>query len=379
MTTIFVCGDIINSEKISGLLCSDELAGVISSADYAIGNFEAPVQGAGTPQPKSGIHLQQQIETIHGLKQQGFDLLLLANNHIMDFGEAGLAATIAIAQKEGLEYLGAGFNFATAYKPLVKKINNIKIGMINAGEAQFGVIDHFQGASEAGYAWINHPYIDKLILRLKSECDYVLVFSHAGLENYPIPQKEWRIRYKHFCDLGADLVIGSHPHVAQGYESYQNSLIFYSLGNFYFDHINYRNNENRSFAILLTLSEKNKFIEFTPVFHHTQNGQVQLSPPEKKININDLCAHLEKNYFELHDRMSLESYEKIRQNLLYSLLPIPYTGNIYTSLRRMASIIIKREKIDKTLLQLHLLKNESYYYAARHALEVKARERYSKI
>jgi poly-gamma-glutamate capsule biosynthesis protein CapA/YwtB (metallophosphatase superfamily) len=105
--------------------------------------------------------------------------------------------------------------------------------MINACEANFGLIDGFNREEKAGYAWINDPRIDKTILRLRRECDILLVFSHAGLEHYWIPQKEWRARYRHFCDLGADVIIGSHPHVPQAYESHAGSLIFYSLGNFF--------------------------------------------------------------------------------------------------------------------------------------------------
>lgn len=92
--------------------------------------------------------------------------------------------------------------------------------MLNACEAQYGEIDSEGREVKAGYAWISDPIIEKNIIKLRKDCDFVLVFSHAGLEHFPIPQKEWRTKYRHFCDLGADLVIGAHPHVPQGYENY---------------------------------------------------------------------------------------------------------------------------------------------------------------
>lgn len=380
MISIFICGDVLNYENETGEVCSPDLAKIIADSDYAVCNFEAPISGFGVPQVKYGPHHCQRIETVTGLKKQGFGLLLLANNHIMDFGEKGLSATLDLAQKVGLDFIGAGLDFQSAYKPLIKQINEIKIGMVNAGEANFGAIDHFQRASNAGYAWINHPEIDKLILHLKRECDFVLVFSHAGLEHYPIPQIEWRERYKHFCDLGADVVFGSHPHVPQGYEYYGDSIIFYSLGNFYFDSKNFRNKEDCSFGVLLKLSKTNRMMEFEPVYHHKQNGCVQLSPSDKQIDLQDLCLRLKTDYQKEYDEMSLAVYEKIKQELIISLMPIPYTGKLITSLRRTVSILLGRtQEFDKDLTQLHLIKNEANYFAARHALELKAKKKYANL
>ena len=59
--------------------------------------------------------------------------------------------------------------------------------------------------------------IDKNILKLKKRCDFIIVFPMLVL-SIIISSKEWRDRYRHFCDLGADVVVGSHPHVPQGYD-----------------------------------------------------------------------------------------------------------------------------------------------------------------
>lgn len=278
-----------------------------------------------------------------------------------------------------MDTLGVGRNFSEAYKPLIKKINGLKFGFINACEAQFGVLDYYSGESQAGYAWINHPKIDQQIIELKKKCDFVIVLSHAGLEHYNIPQKEWRHRYQHFCNLGADVVVGSHPHVPQGYEKYNESYIFYSLGNFYFDSKNYIKKEDRSYSIILHF-EKGKQIYFEPVFHHKQDGFVQISPTEKQIDLKSLNSKLNNEYKELHDKMSIEIYNKfVKKKLIYSLVPFPYDGNVISSIKTVASIILgRRKKEDKNLLSLHLLRNEAYYYAARHALELISQEKNKK-
>lgn len=378
MASIFVCGDIVNYGCESGRVCAPDLAEIIADADYSIGNFEAPVQSPGKPQPKSGIHHQQRAETVAGLRAQGFDLLLLANNHIMDYGAAGLAQTLKLAEEAGLDTLGAGMDPAGAYQPLLRTIGGFRVAMLNAAEAQFGLIDGFNRAEGAGFAWINDSRIDKTLLQLRKRCDIIIVFSHAGLEHYPIPQKEWRDRYRHLCDLGADVVIGSHPHVPQGYEIHSGSLIFYSLGNFFFDSKNYRNNEDRSYSVLLELSA-NRPLRFKPIYHHKQNGVVQISSADRRIDLEDLCRRLENDYERQHDLMSLQAYDRIRRNLRFSLLPLSFAGGARPLLRRMASLLLGRgERIDKNLLLLHLLRNEAYRFAATHALEVLAREKYCK-
>lgn len=120
MTRIFICGDVVNYQHQDGRICSDSLAEIIKEADYSVCNFEAPIEGAGDPIPKSGPHYFQKKSTIRGLKEQGFNLLALANNHIMDFGDHGLFGTIEEAQRIGLETIGAGSDFIEAYHPLIR-------------------------------------------------------------------------------------------------------------------------------------------------------------------------------------------------------------------------------------------------------------------
>ncbi|WP_261824637.1 CapA family protein [Vibrio neonatus] len=375
MVNLFACGDIVNYNNADGFLLTEELATIVKNADYSICNFEAPIHGYGSPQTKSGIHHSQREETISGLKAQGFNLALLANNHIMDFGREGLEATIDEANKSNIETLGAGTTHELAYAPLIKVINGLKIGILNGGEAQFGVIDHFERDEQFGYAWINHPRIDRTILKLKEECDFILVFSHAGLEDYNIPQKEWRERYKHLCDLGADAVIGSHPHVPQGHEKHNDSLIFYSLGNFYFDGGRWAGIENNSFSIVLTMS-KDIPITFKPVFHHTSNGKVHISKDEKKINLEALCGLLRDEYYIHHDQMAINSYQNVKNNLLKSLSPLPITPTLKGTVKELIRAVIGRRKgLNKAILGMHFMRNESYYFVAKHAMELEVQKK----
>jgi len=376
MPKLFICGDIVNFYN-TGNICSDELSRIIQDADYAICNFEAPIAGYGKPQIKSGIHISQQISTVASLKDLGFHLFLLANNHIMDYGKTGLNATIDLIVNNNLDFLGAGNDFDSAYAPLIKVISGTRIGMLNACESQFGVLDYFGETSNAGYAWINHNLIDHNILNLKKICDFVVVFSHAGLEHFHVPQKEWRARYQHFCKLGADIVIGSHPHVPQGYEKYGNSLIFYSLGNFYFDILKYKNQKDHSFSVILDLTAGCS-PDFDFVFHYKKENKVFLANENEQTNIKSLCDCLSHEYIKHCENISITSYNKfIKRELANSLLPQFIDATPLRTLRTIiATLLGRRNHQDKMLLLLHLLRNESYFYAAVHALEVLARNKY---
>lgn len=375
MIELFVAGDVVNYRNSSGHILGRRLSEVVANADYSVCNFEAPVQGSGAPQPKSGSHHAQRIETISGLRSQGFDLLLLANNHIMDYGPEALRATVETAELAGIQTIGAGLTAVDAYEPLVARIQDYQVGIINAGEAQFGVIPSPDLGSRTGYAWINSSAIDRNIIALRSQCDFVLVLAHAGLEYYSVPQPEWRERYKHFCDLGADVVIGSHPHVPQGYERHNGSLIFYSLGNLYFDSENFRLKPDYSYSLRLWLSA-DKEVTFQPVFHHKTGAIVDISEVDDKIDLDSLRSMLDDGYVDLVDLMSVEQFRLIKKHLRTSLNGFPFDPNPVSSIARAVRRIFRGgSRLDKELLLLHLLRNEAYYFAARRALEVATRDR----
>lgn len=371
MPKIFLAGDVLVRNIPGGLFCSAPVQRFIENADYALANFEAPIAGFGRPASKYGPHLNQMPEAVEGLKQQGFKGLLLANNHALDYGAEGLQATMERIDRVGLDRTGAGMTREEAYRPLIKEIAGSRVGFFNVAEAQFGVLDHLVGDRTAGYAWINHPEIDARLEKLAGECDFTIVLAHAGLEHYRIPQMEWRLRYRRFCDLGADAVVAAHPHTPQGYERHGESLIFYSLGNFFFAAPGHGTRTEESFSIELSL-QKGMAPTFKPLFHRQENGKLVLvedNPETYFAPLNDLLGEA---YLSEWEKMSLREYERIRNWQTYALVPFLARGNIRHSLRRLASRILGRSgKLNKQQLLLHLSRNESYRYAARHALTLK--------
>lgn len=265
---VFLAGDILNQFNENQFI-DESLQQVIRSADYSICNFEGVVEHGSLRK-----RMIQKRSTIKSLKDAGFQLCLLANNHITDYGKLGLQSTINDLKESGMAWTGAGLSFDQAYLPKVVTIDNETLCIINICEAHFGFYESKE--QSFGYAWMGNDIIDDLISNSALIYDYLIVCVHAGLEHETMPLPLFRRLFRHYCDLGADCVIASHPHIAQGIERYKYSIIAYSLGNFYFPRDKGSNNkdpENCSFSMMICLS--NEDIQFDIIYHKVTNLVVQ--------------------------------------------------------------------------------------------------------
>lgn len=233
LLNINIVGDFF-SPNLNGLEFSDALNEKLEHADLNVVNFEGPINtNKSVPICKSGPNISQDPDAPVFLKEHGFKLFSLANNHSMDYGVQALDATIKCLNEEC--FVGAGL-WDEAYKVKILEIKGKKNGFLAITQFEFGVLDDIAFCeNKKGAAWMEHPCIDKLIVDSKQQCDYLIVLPHAGLEHFTLPLPELRTLYHHFVDMGADAVIGSHPHVPQPWETYKKKPIVYSLGNFCFD------------------------------------------------------------------------------------------------------------------------------------------------
>lgn len=233
MVKINIVGDFY-SYKINGITFSNELQQQINIADLNVINFEGPISvNSKKAIRKSGPNIDQDADVPVFLKEHGFKLFSLANNHSMDYGGQALDATINCLNEDCI--VGAGL-WHEAYKIKIFEIRGKKIGFLAITQFEFGVLDDIAFCeNKKGAAWMGHPCIDKLIVDSKQQCDYLIVLPHAGLEYFTQPLPELRTLYLHFIDMGADAVIAGHPHVPQPWEVYNRKPIAYSLGNFFFD------------------------------------------------------------------------------------------------------------------------------------------------
>jgi gamma-polyglutamate biosynthesis protein CapA len=191
---------------------------IISESDIAIANLEGPFTTAKSIAIEpNDMRFTFDPGLAPQLKSDGFDLFNLANNHTLNFGRNGLAQTKKYLVKNKLEYFGdPKNNTGISY---VKEVNGTKIGFVGYDQLDGGKLE---------------PVLRE-IKQLKSKVDFIIAYTHWGAEYKQLMNARQKKEARQLIDSGADVIIGTHPHVIQPIEIYKNKAIFYSLGNFLFD------------------------------------------------------------------------------------------------------------------------------------------------
>jgi len=255
---------------------------LLSSTDVRIANLEAPICGdlpvlPGKVEAGSKGHLRMQPGSERSLLNARFDAVSIANNHMMDFGEDGLCATIDALDEAGIAYAGGGRTVVDAHQPCVIEHGGQRIGLLSytsvyvpvsfpagpqkPGLAVIGATTAFEASYNLPYqpgslprilTWANPDHrssMEATVAALRNDVDIVVVAFHWGQTCYgnarslrvpvelaPCLLCDYQVELGHAAvDAGADLVIGHHPHELQGLELYRGKLICYSLGNFAFE------------------------------------------------------------------------------------------------------------------------------------------------
>jgi poly-gamma-glutamate synthesis protein (capsule biosynthesis protein) len=214
----------------------------------------------------------------------GFNVLTLANNHIMDYGTRGLQDTMDLCNELGVEFLGAGNNLLEASQPLIKKLKGHSIAFLNFAENEFSTTFGMQpGANPLDPVSNFHA-----IRKAKQEADFVIVIIHGGHENYSLPSPRMKEQYRFMVEAGADAVVGHHTHCYSGFELYLEKPIFYSIGNFLFDSSGKRNMPwNFGFAVQFKIQDQKLDFEIIPFEQNNENPGVRVLSNEKKKQFDE--------------------------------------------------------------------------------------------
>jgi poly-gamma-glutamate capsule biosynthesis protein CapA/YwtB (metallophosphatase superfamily) len=273
------------------------------AAEVNVCNLECPLTDEGTPHPTKSIVFRGRPSNVHGLSYAGIDVVSIGNNHIVDYGARGCEETIEVLDAERIPWCGAGLDEYQAFQPTIRTEKGIALGflgMCNRTGREYNYQPFLDAANDKpGFAWLTEPNLDAHIAALRPLADLVVIEAHAGIEyatdpgrhgsglsdgsDAPLTEPPYdavgtepgiasdflfatrpaltdRQLKQHAIDQGADLVIGHHPHVLQGFEVYQGHLIVHSLGNFVFDQ-SYA--ETMPSVILYSEFDKTGFREFT--------------------------------------------------------------------------------------------------------------------
>lgn len=205
----------------------------LNEADFTVANLESPITVRGTAEEKQWVY-RTSPNAIPAMQKAGIDLVNLANNHILDYGQEGLMDTFKHLSDAGLPYVGAGEDADEAYAYRLVELEGIRVAFLGFSR----VVP--EGSWKAG---ANHPGVAstydytlpvEAVEAAEADADLVVVIAHWGDERVLKPNKHQVELARRYVDAGADLVIGGHPHVLQGIEHYNGKWIAYSLGNFVF-------------------------------------------------------------------------------------------------------------------------------------------------
>lgn len=203
---------------------SDDVATLMQTSDCVIANLEGPVTEYASMSAGSIIGSPDNYiftfdpQIIPVLKNHNFCMVNIGNNHIGNFGNDGIIQTKKYLTQSNLTYIG-DTHTENEQRWFVREI----------GGVQFGFINYNAFVSDA-----RAHVMDDLSV-VKDQSDFIVVYTHWGEEYQSIARTQEQIIAHQLVDAGADLIIGSHPHVVQNVEIYKNKTIYYSLGNFVFD------------------------------------------------------------------------------------------------------------------------------------------------
>jgi poly-gamma-glutamate capsule biosynthesis protein CapA/YwtB (metallophosphatase superfamily) len=216
----------------SGVL--DPIEPVLRQADLAVVNLETAVTNGGSPTTKEFV-FRTPATAFAALRGGGVDVASMANNHGLDYGEAGLRHSLAAARRYRFPVVGIGLDAKQAYRPFRRTINGHRIAVIGATQ----VLDDelisawTAGPSKPGLASAKDvPRLLQEVRAARKSSDTVVAFLHWGIELEQCPSSDQRTLAKQLVAAGADVVVGGHAHRVQGAGLMGRALVGYGLGNF---------------------------------------------------------------------------------------------------------------------------------------------------
>ncbi len=205
---------------------------IIERADIAIANLEAPFTRASEAFPDKKFTFKVPPLYAEGVSGSGFDVVNLANNHMLDYGCKGLETTLETLSAHSIAAVGAGSHRSAACDPVYLERQGMTLAFLGFS---FTFPRAFWARPDrCGTCHPGESLMQDLVGEAREKADVVVVSFHWGQEKRTTPKPYQIFFAQRAIDSGADLVLGHHPHVLQGLQWYRGKLIAYSLGNYAF-------------------------------------------------------------------------------------------------------------------------------------------------
>lgn len=238
---LIAVGDIMLSRGVAGKLRLhgvdypyEKVLSVLQPGDIVFGNLETPIT-SGRTIADDELVFRSDPGVEMGLSRAGFNILSVANNHVMNFGATGLADTLRYLKAVKIRHIGAGENLAAALTPSIIEVSGTKFAFLAFNDTDVVPDSTGATATRSGTALMDIDQMKPAVASATKNSDVVVVSMHSGVEYAAEPNASQQAFARAAIDAGADMVLGHHPHVIQPVETYKGKTIIYSLGNFVFD------------------------------------------------------------------------------------------------------------------------------------------------
>lgn len=227
---------------------------LLENADFTVVNFETtlsdqPYFPQTVPRPAEYHPTAPQVYASHpnsllALKEAGVDIVDLGNNHMYDLVEKGLHQTLSALNHNGLLHFGAGLDEAKAWEPVIISSKGQKIAFIGCTTLRIPIGTLIKNDipyvasdvdSKGGAAYCAEGALRSAIIKAKKQSDLVVVMIHGGREYDRQPTAKNTYLSEVAKQAGATLIVNHHPHVVSGFRQQDQTLIAWSMGNFFYD------------------------------------------------------------------------------------------------------------------------------------------------
>lgn len=295
-----------------------EIRSVLYTADYAAGFLKtvcddsSPYESELMRLPSGTSNLNTPSTFVHALRDAGFKGLLTASNHNRDWGMSGLKAT-----KKAI--IGAGMNHIGSLddNPIIKVINGLRIAFISLTQLINKVNNDASEISPGIYGRYSDSRLDEYIhIAHEKKADFIIVCISWGQKNTALTTIKQRITAQYIADAGADMIIGSGPHILQAYEEVHSAdgrivPCIYSLGNFYSGMTEIYPNKVGAIAKVTILEDTDSYscrLELIPTVIMSQNGNNVVAPVEPVVS--DAQSKADKYIRDFYPEELLDSTDK---------------------------------------------------------------------
>ncbi len=230
-----IVDDNYNPEKLLGETYSN-----FKSSDVTFANFEGIITESTTTREKnlpSSFSLRTDPSVVNFFSHFPRLVLSFANNHSADFGFTGINDTLKILENTSIGYVGIGRNSDEALAPRIVEINGVRIAFLAFTDLL--PEEYYATTTKEGIARLSPENLKEAIKKARGVSDFVIVSIHTAADvntaSSRIPDDHERLFSRLAITDGADIVVGSQPHILQQVEKFGNGIIFYSLGIFLYD------------------------------------------------------------------------------------------------------------------------------------------------